>query len=455
MADVAATNRDVCLSEAELAQPSRRMVLSLLTALIPRASNLPAHLLCATGLAGACERASSQTISEAERVLREDQQRSPPRYAHPNGVAGLVPRLAWRRPMERAFREGRFVIGEIGDLQPNALTKPWGRGRPYYVIEMSSGLLDFTYAFVIAMGGRSVVLNRDGTQQNAPAATQLEAVSKAADVLKHWQRFSNRNLWDSIWGIEGVKRDIFSLPPTLLTYEEQIVVYANLFVLCHELGHVALNLGLVETDGPVNYSEELKADLVGLMIFWESIQRDADVRLALAGYAVSVRLRESLAQLGVKFSDQYGDVRGRLELGLAQLRQLSPTVRYFDEASTVLVARLRQMDEIDLTVTGISRSWTDDEWSRWSGLVSSIGGLLSVVNNKIPKNDWLGHVQREFSRLNPGGAQFVARTLRLYYVDQPQLPGLIEPNVRRQMGLAMLAMIPDLPSSTQMFFNPI
>lgn len=430
--------------EACAAQFSRRTMLSKIMALL---AGSPALAM------GCAEDASAQIAGEAERVLRQDQERSPPLYASPNGVAGLLQRLKWGDTMEKAYRDGRFAIGEIGDVAPDAFTKPRGRGRGYYVVEISSGMLDFTYAFGMAMGGRAVVLNKDGTRENEPVASTEEVVSKAANVLRNWQSYSNRSLWDLFSRRTRLDRDIFSLNPSALNNEEGIIVCANLFVLCHELGHIALNLGFVKTEGTVNYSEELKADLIGLMMYWESIQEAFDPRLAMAGYGFSVRLRESLARRGVKFSDQYGDVRARLELGLSQLRQLSPSEQYFDEISTVLVAKLQHMDDIDLAVTGAGKPWIDGPWNRWSSLVSLIGVSLSVVNDKTPKSVWLGLFQREINRLNEADAQHVVRTLRLYYVDQRPRPGYIEAVVRHQMGSAIAAMVPNLPPESQKLFE--
>src|SRR5262245_57982762 len=111
-----------------------------------------------------------------------------------------------------------------------------------------------------------------------------------------------------------------------------------------------------------------------------------DLRLVMAGYGLSVRLRESLARMGVKFSDQYGDARARLELGLAKLRELCPSDQYFDELSTVLLATLKHLDKIDLDLTGRAKKpWIDNQWNRWESLASLIGVSQSVVNDKRPK----------------------------------------------------------------------
>jgi hypothetical protein len=47
-------------------------------------------------------------------VLRQDQERFPLLYASQNGVAGLLKLLKWRDAMQKAYRDGRFAIGEIG-----------------------------------------------------------------------------------------------------------------------------------------------------------------------------------------------------------------------------------------------------------------------------------------------------------------------------------------------------
>jgi hypothetical protein len=446
MADIAA--------EAGVVQFSRRTVFSKIVTWLAGSPALATGLFCPAGMTTAgAEGRIPQIAGEAERMLRQDQERSPPLYGSQNGVVGLLQRLKLRDMMQQAYSDGRFAIGEIGNVTPDAFTKPRGRGHPYYVIEITSGMLDFTYAFGMAMAGRDVILNKDGSHQNEPVADTKQVVSKAADVLRNWQRYSNISLQDFYRRRTRIDRDIFSLPPSALDIEERIIICANLFVLCHELGHVALNLGFVKTEGVVNYSEELKADLIGLEIYWESVQEDFDPRLAMAGYGFSVRLLESLSRLGVKFSDQYGDVRARLELGLSQLRQLAPSDQYFDESSTVLVAKLQQMDDIDLAVTGRGKPWIDERWNRWSSLVSLIAVSLSVINDNTPKSVWLELFQREVDRLNKADAQYVARTLHLYYMDQPRRPSLIREDVKRQMGAAIGAMVPDLPPESKKLFE--
>jgi hypothetical protein len=326
-------------------------------------------------------------------------------------------------------------------------------------------MLDVTYAFGMALGGSVGKLNPDRTRQE-PAAGAAEVSGEAADVLRNWQRYNNPNHLQDFWSRRAWRdRKIFSLPTSVLTIQEQIIVCANLFVLCHELGHVALNFGFVKAEGKV--SEELRADLVGLEMYWQSTAPDpprwdgkdwvvywtVDPGKVMAGYGLSVRPLESLAQVGVKFLPQYGDARARLELGLAKWRDRCPSDQYFDELSTELVTNLQKMDEIDRAVTGANRPWIDNKWNRWESLVSLIGVSLSVVNDKTPKSVWLEVVQREVNRLNAVDAQHVVRMLCRYYVDPRPRPALIEDEKRRQMGSAIRKMVPDLPPTVQQLFE--
>jgi hypothetical protein len=400
------------------------------------------------------EQSEPPAVSEATARLRAAQRDKPPLYPPENGVDALLRRVKLSTKLQQAIADGRLAIGEVGDGKPDARTRPVN-DHQYNFITINSGMLDFMYALGSITGARAIRLNRDGTHRNEPVGEESDVQQKMVEMFRNWELYSHDHLSDWIWKRARPERNVYALDPSVLTIEEGITLCAELFFLCHELGHATANLQLVKpVDG---LSRELAADFLGLIYYTQSTEEGYDPHSVIAGYGLSVRVLESLARGGMKFSDEYGDMRTRLELGLTELREYyrrrDPTDQYFDEASTLLAAKLQQMDQIDLQITGIAKPWNSDLWRRWEILVSLIGVSVATINNNTPESTWLGMFRQQINRLNPADAKDVVRTLGKYYLDPTPRSSLISEDVRQKIGAKIRGMIPDLPPSEQQLFE--
>ena len=143
----------------------------------------------------------TRAMTPAEAALQSAQTRQPPLYPkNTHGrdrVQALAGLLEWPDALQQRRDDGRIALGEIGDWQPDART--YGVDEQNYVIEVTSGYMDFLYALGRAMAGASVVYGRDGSVKNAQGLSASNVADLAAQTLNEWQKHFQPRLLDLFW----------------------------------------------------------------------------------------------------------------------------------------------------------------------------------------------------------------------------------------------------------------
>jgi len=189
----------------------------------------------------------TRAMTPAEAALQSAQTRQPPLYPkNTHGrdrVQALAGLLEWPDALQQRRDDGRIALGEIGDWQPDART--YGVDEQNYVIEVTSGYMDFLYALGRAMAGASVVYGRDGSVKNAQGLSVSNVADLAAQTLAEWQKHCQPQLWDLFWKEKRIQHARFDLSAPARDITETLVTCAELFTIAHEIGHVALGLASV------------------------------------------------------------------------------------------------------------------------------------------------------------------------------------------------------------------
>ena len=339
---------------------------------------------------------------------------------------------------------GRVVYGEIGRTKPDARTVPAADG---YICEINSGMMDFLYAVARAASGLSVVYRVDGTAKNVQAKSKEEVSELLRSTFRQWRAHCTPNLFEAFWKQARIEHAKFVVHQAAGGRAESVATWAEAFVLAHELGHAALNLKLVESPQP---SEELRADSVGFDIFFGSRKVQEDVRMALGGMCVAIRVIECLEKIGVKFARVYPAAAIRLEMLLSRLRRKSPSQQYFDEINTIVVAHLGMFDSLDDLIGKTTKSVAGGLWQRRVGLIAA---LQFLVTENRPNRVWTGAFERETVGLSAADQQLLARDLQLYYADTPSQESFYVEPCRLRMGEAMRRCVPELPEPLRRLFS--
>ena len=340
----------------------------------------------------------TRAMTPAEAALQSAQTRQPPLYPKNSRgrdrVQALAGLLEWPDALQQRRDDGRIALGEIGDWQPDART--YGVDEQNYVIEVTSGYMDFLYALGRAMAGASVVYGRDGSVKNAQGLSVSNVADLAAQTLKEWQKHCQPRLWDLFWKEKRIEHARFDLSAPARDITETLVTCAELFTIAHEIGHVALGLGF---SAPAHANSQVAADLAGLAVYVPTAAKLIGERFAFAGPALAVRVTGSLSRCGVTFSGAYPPVAERLDHLLRGLRAFCPSDQYFTEASTIMVANLSFMDDIDKLIQPHAPSPVPNAWE---GLVGAIAALQALVTERRPPAVFFANVHSRHSWSNAG-----------------------------------------------------
>jgi hypothetical protein len=393
----------------------------------------------------------TRPLTPAETALQAAKAVKPPLYplnkrGH-DRVEALANLLQLSEGLRQAVDEGRIAWGEIGDWKPDARCYPAAPG--HYVIEVTSGYMDFLYALGRAMAGASVVYGPDGAEKNKQALTYAEIAALAASVLKDWQKHCQPGLWDLFWKEKRIAHADFPLAAPALDIAETLVTSAELFTIAHEVGHAARGLGLAPALHP---NEEVAADLAGLVFYLPAAVSLLGHRSAFPGPAFAVRVIGSLSRCGVTFTEAYPPAAERLRFVLQGTRALCPSTQFFDEASTILVANMSFMDDIDRLIDPDGATATPPD--EWHGLVGALAALQSLVTESLPPSTFLEMFERGLNGQKPATRRAIAQKLRRYYGPAPPEQSFFPESLRRPMGVALDQCIALMPNDRQALFKP-
>lgn len=385
---------------------------------------------------------TSSTLTPAQAYLAERKRRYPPRYVAPDGIDRalqlyrvLAPELP--QALQDLVTNGTVAIGEVGWNVPDVRTlrvAPDG-----FVVEFTSGMMDFQYAVGRALSGLDAGL---GAKKGLRFTS---VVALTAHVLRRWARYTR---WSTIWPWRPrVQRANFPVTKNVHEWTEMMVTVGELFILAHELGHVALGTGLCP---PVSGNEEEDADLYGLQFFLPAARKHWHIRVAYAGPITPIRNLAALERLGVRFSEVYPPQADRIRLLREQILKLCPTKQYFHEVTTIMNSTMDMMDNVENHVDRNSPPLLPDAERM---LIRLIAELEDVAKGKVQMSTFIQNIRYLAAAVPPATMRGATATLYEYYSQLPPPEGcFIDDGVRVIMFEKLIRLIDQLPPDLKTLF---
>jgi hypothetical protein len=380
-------------------------------------------------------------ITSARWRLQELQAKCPPAYSrNKRGIdraESLAEQIIKFLPPEiiKLIGSDQLVIGEVGDWVPSICTYvPPSVEEGNFIIAVNSGVMDFYYAIARAVHGRTILHGSSGTIKNDCAISFEAMFLLFRSALTNWREMCDPGIFQSLanWlhQHERIQHGDFVISEDVRDTAESMTTNAELFMLAHEFGHVALKIGAFE---PVWNEEESDADTFAVIPYLHYCNQRDELRMAMAGMGLAVRVTGSLAQVGVKFSRAYPPPCERLDRILSRARQMMPSERCFDEASTIMVSVLDQMDHVDEKLD-LSRSQTSSKMLEWQTRVRMIAILEEVAKQTVSveemKKPWVDSAPS----LPPGKMTNVHKKLVEYYDYENPCPAYLDTDLAARMG---------------------
>jgi hypothetical protein len=382
-------------------------------------------------------------LKPAKACIAEQQRKHPPHYPlnskgfdRAQALCGVLhPDLPTDLRIE--LDAGTVATGEIGKFEPTIVTVPLGDNN--FVIEVCSGLMDFYYDVGKALGGTLVVFSTSPKPDNERALAPEAVAELVVKVYKEWQRYAERNFLSSLFRTDQRFRyaDFVLAEPTRGPVEA-LVTSAELFMLAHELAHVALDTGLRkgETD-----NDELNADTLGFEWYIPPAQRAAGLRTAYAGATFAVRVTAGLERIGVKFARHYPSPQARLDNLRTLFARSCPSRQFCDEASTIMVAYQDLMDDVDNRLVPGSAPVPDRDRVR----IRMIAELQEVAVGRQTRDKLVTDIQTIARSISPDDLRAIFAELHDYYILKAPLESYLPYGTRMRMGGELLACGSKLP----------
>lgn len=391
--------------------------------------------------------------TSAAAALRKLKQQHPPSYAlnsrgfdRAQALAGVLFEYLPSAVQERVA-DGRVVVGELGIATPDMRTIEQGLDQGERCVLMHSGQMDFYYAISRAAHAVAQIHDASGKAINEMALPISESMRQVNEVLRDWKRRCQPSLGDQVhaWFSAApqetrINASGFALPANITGLAERLTTSAELFMMAHEFGHVALGCNAAS---PVYHREEADADEIGLSLFLPASTAQLEMRTTLAGMAFAIRVTASLVEVGAQFSHAYDPPDERLGKLLKSVRARAPTEAYHDESATILVNYLDELDYADECRRGkpVQRS---DAMNEWQGRVR----LIAVLEEGVRSNAGIGAFEAlcmitartvPEAVLGKIGAQLVQ-----YYIRNPGEQGFQPTALRTAMGERLKEFVPQL-----------
>jgi hypothetical protein len=279
------------------------------------------------------------------------------------------------------------------------------------------------------------------------ALPMKESVRLITEALLDWRRMCQpgfleqlRSIFAAQKGDSRIRPASFELPDNVRFLAERLSTSAELFMIAHEFGHVALDSELAE---PVHHDDEADADEIGLSYYLPSSTPQIGLRTTLGGMGFAVRVTGSLQEVGAEFSRAYDPPAKRLERLLQSVRRRAPSDAYHDESSTVLVNYLDQMDHADALRRAIPivRSAAMNEWQ---GRVRLIAVLEEVAQGRAGREAFEALCRSTSIEASVSTLAAVGERIVHYYVGDPGGIGYQPAALRTAMGDHLRQIVPQL-----------
>ena len=340
--------------------------------------------------------------------------------------------------------EGTVAIGEIGQYVPDVRTIPIsGKG---FVIEFTSGMMDFDYAVGRALAGVHI----GHTEKGADNAKALELPSVASLVAQVFREWAQHTRWSWFWSWRRIKRADFPLDDNVRNWVESIVTTAELFTLAHELGHVACNCALCP---PISGNKEEDADIYGLRFFLPMASKEVGRRRAYAGAVYAIRLLAGLERLGVRFSSKYPPQVRRVELLWQEIRSQCPSEQFFHEVMTIASSYQDLMDDIENHLVRDSSAVLPNAERT---LIRLLAQLEEVARGRdVTKETFVADIIALHKMMPTETLRQAAITLFEYYVSKPPPESCIRADLRMRMAKELVLIIEMLPQDLKQMFPEV
>jgi hypothetical protein len=392
--------------------------------------------------------------TSAQRYLADLQKQHPPSYPRNSrgfdraqALAGVL-FGAFPAPLLDLLAQGRVALGEVGVPTPDIRTDRHGLADGEHCVVVHSGQMDFYYAVSRAAHGVARIYEGNNPMpRNEMALPMRESVRLVTEALIDWRRMCQPRFVEQLKRLfAGPDKDArirpaeFELPEGIRALAERLSTSAELFMVAHEFGHVAMDCGLV---APPHDDEEAAADEIGLAYYLASSTPQIGLRATLAGMGFAVRVIGSLQEVGVQFSRAYDPPAERLARLLAAARRQAPSEAWHDESSTVLVNYLDQMDHADALRRGrpVMRSAAMHDWQ---GRVRLIAVLEEVVHGRSGREAFEALCRSTAKEASTATLATIGERLVRYYVGEPGGVGFQSPPIRAAMGQRLQEIVPQL-----------
>lgn len=225
------------------------------------------------------------------RQALDERQRAHPLLVGDDRIAQLYRLIDPHMPevLRDLVRQGHVALGEVGYHTPIVRTEQvFGD----WVIEISSGLMQFVYAISRSLMGatRAAAQVRIAKAKNEAAARNELAKDLALD-FREWNR-------DLFAGKKTMTSPARRLEPARVADAEALTTMAELFILLRELARVIAAISPVENDLKAE-SRELMLDSIGAtLLFNTTVFEDQSVKSAYAGAVLAIRCVSGLERIG-------------------------------------------------------------------------------------------------------------------------------------------------------------
>lgn len=225
-----------------------------------------------------------------------------------------------------------LVVAEIGEIHPDVRTFLPDGG---YVITFTSGMLAYT-ELIAKICAATFVEGAYGT----PSLSLDEVKALLTSVMQTYVKQTR-----ALWHKPDFKQQDVPVGAPAAQFRDGLLECTRLFMLAHELGHVSMEAKIRPAVAPEE--DEVAADSIGLEFALAAGAAKQSVRLAIAGAGLAIRLFVSLERFGVRFGSVYPLQAERLAALEAAARKMLASEQLADELSTVMVAVLDLMDDLD------------------------------------------------------------------------------------------------------------
>lgn len=292
-----------------------------------------------------------------------------------------------------------LVVAEIGEIHPDVRTFFPDGG---YAVTFTSGMLAYT-ELVAKICAATFVEGASG----APALSLDEVKTLLTSVMQTYVKQTR-----AIWRKPQFEQQDIPVSGAAATFRDGLLDCARLFMLAHELGHVTMEAKIRPPAAPEE--DEVAADAIGLEFALSAGAAKHSVRLAIAGAGLAIRLFVSLERFGVRFGSVYPPQAQRLAELEAASRKLLESDQLADELSTVMVAILDLMDDLD---NRIAANVFEMRYTESRARIGLLARSIEVASGNLTPEAFVEMLKPYAEDLTPAELGRVLDTLCKYYWD--------------------------------------